>query len=86
MVSPVTVQPWFVAKKRVVPPMPQPTSRTVLPDRNRDRSSKSAIRRVWATSFVSVGVRKYPWWMCSPLSFELAECHGEHGGGKKGDL
>ncbi len=67
IVTPMTLHAWLMARYRLVPPMPQPTSRTELLDGNSDLSSRSWINWTWATSLGSLGLRKYPWWICSPL-------------------
>jgi hypothetical protein len=58
MVMPVTVQPWSRARWRVVPPMPHPTSRTVLLGLSEEISRRRLIKLVWPVSLVSVGDRK----------------------------
>ena len=54
MVMPVTAHPWTEARWRVVPPMPQPTSRMLLPGPTLDISRRSRMRLSWAVSLVSV--------------------------------
>ena len=58
IVTPVTLHAFLAARYRVVPPIPQPTSRTLFPGGSLEMSSRSSMSRIWAISFESSGWRK----------------------------
>lgn len=67
----MTVQPYSKARYRDVPPIPQPTSRTLMSFERYAMLMRSLTRFNWAISLDSdvrdASVGQYPWWMCSPL-------------------